>query len=104
MSFWNNLPRPFFVMAPMADVTDVAFRALVAARGAPDVFGPSSSPPTVYLRSPAQRKMRALRPLGQFNSHFPLRRLALRIRYCGICNSLKINGPSWRRYFRQSPG
>ncbi|MBU6388582.1 tRNA-dihydrouridine synthase [Patescibacteria group bacterium] len=25
-------------MAPMADVTDVAFRALVAARGAPDVF------------------------------------------------------------------
>lgn len=36
--FWNNLPKPFFAMAPMADVTDVAFRALVAARGAPDVF------------------------------------------------------------------
>ncbi|MBT9175555.1 MAG: putative tRNA-dihydrouridine synthase [candidate division WS2 bacterium] len=38
MSFWNELPKPFFVMAPMADVTDVAFRALVAARGTPDVF------------------------------------------------------------------
>jgi tRNA-dihydrouridine synthase len=38
MSFWNKLPKPFFVMAPMADVTDVAFRALVAARGKPDVF------------------------------------------------------------------
>jgi len=38
MSFWNKLKKPFFVMAPMADVTDVAFRALVAARGAPDVF------------------------------------------------------------------
>src|SRR5512146_1887432 len=38
MSFWNNLPRPFFVMAPMADVTDVAFRALVAKRGPPDIF------------------------------------------------------------------
>lgn len=38
MSFWNNLPKPFFVMAPMADVTDVAFRALVARRGKPDVF------------------------------------------------------------------
>lgn len=37
-SFWNNLPRPFFVMAPMADVTDVAFRALVAKRGKPDIF------------------------------------------------------------------
>jgi len=37
-SFWTNLPKPFFVMAPMADVTDVAFRALVAKRGKPDVF------------------------------------------------------------------
>jgi len=38
MGFWQELKKPFFVMAPMADVTDVAFRALVAARGAPDVF------------------------------------------------------------------
>lgn len=38
MSFWKDKQKPFFVMAPMADVTDVAFRALVAARGAPDVF------------------------------------------------------------------
>ncbi len=37
-SFWQGLAKPFFVMAPMADVTDVAFRALVAKRGAPDVF------------------------------------------------------------------
>jgi len=36
--FWHNLKKPFFVMAPMADVTDAAFRALVAERGAPDVF------------------------------------------------------------------
>jgi tRNA-dihydrouridine synthase len=36
-SFWKNLPRPFFVMAPMADVTDPAFRALIAKRGKPDV-------------------------------------------------------------------
>ncbi len=37
-SFWNRLAKPFFVMAPMADVTDAAFRALVATRGKPDVF------------------------------------------------------------------
>ncbi|MFA6502950.1 MAG: tRNA-dihydrouridine synthase [Candidatus Paceibacterota bacterium] len=37
-SFWQGLPKPFFVMAPMADVTDAAFRALVASRGKPDVF------------------------------------------------------------------
>jgi len=36
--FWRELKRPFFAMAPMADVTDVAFRSLVAKRGAPDVF------------------------------------------------------------------
>lgn len=36
--FWNNLPKPFFVMAPLKDVTDAAFRALIAKRGNPDVF------------------------------------------------------------------
>jgi len=38
MSFWKKLTKPFFVMAPMADVTDIAFRTLVAKYGAPDVF------------------------------------------------------------------
>lgn len=37
-SFWNELRKPCFVMAPMADVTDAAFRALVAKHGKPDVF------------------------------------------------------------------
>jgi len=37
-SFWNHLPKPFFAMAPMKDVTDASFRALVAKRGRPDVF------------------------------------------------------------------
>lgn len=38
MSFWNQFKPPFFVMAPMKDVTDPAFRQLVAKCGAPDVF------------------------------------------------------------------
>lgn len=38
MSFWNDLPRPFFVLAPMEDVTDVVFRHVVREAGAPDVF------------------------------------------------------------------
>lgn len=37
-SFWNRLPKPFFAMAPMADVTDPAFRRLVARLGKPDVM------------------------------------------------------------------
>lgn len=36
-SFWDRLPKPFFVMAPMADVTDPAYRALIAELHAPDV-------------------------------------------------------------------
>lgn len=35
-SFWEGLDKPFFVMAPMADVTDAAFRKLVAKYGKPD--------------------------------------------------------------------
>lgn len=34
-SFWSNLPKPFFVLAPMADVTDAAFRRLIARCGKP---------------------------------------------------------------------
>ncbi len=37
-SFWDTLKKPFFVIAPMADVTDPAYRALIARTGAPDVM------------------------------------------------------------------
>lgn len=37
-SFWNELPKPFFILAPMEDVTDVVFRHVVQKAGAPDVF------------------------------------------------------------------
>ncbi len=37
-SFWNDLPQPFFVLAPMEAVTDVVFRHVVRRAGAPDVF------------------------------------------------------------------
>ena len=35
--FWNKLPKPFFCLAPMADVTDAAFRSMFAKYGKPDV-------------------------------------------------------------------
>jgi nifR3 family TIM-barrel protein len=35
--FWETLPRPFFVLAPLANVTDAAFRRLIAKYGKPDV-------------------------------------------------------------------
>ncbi len=36
--FWKNLPRPFFALAPMYDVTDAAFRKIIAKYGKPHVF------------------------------------------------------------------
>ncbi len=37
-SFWHELPKPFFILAPMEAVTDVVFRHVVAKAGRPDVF------------------------------------------------------------------
>lgn len=37
-NFWRELPRPFFILAPMEDVTDVVFRHVVSKAGRPDVF------------------------------------------------------------------
>ena len=38
MFSWQSLPRPFFVLAPMHDVTDRAFRQLVSILTKPDVM------------------------------------------------------------------
>ncbi|MFS8158599.1 MAG: tRNA dihydrouridine synthase [Candidatus Roizmanbacteria bacterium] len=37
-NFWQNLPVPFLVLAPMDDVTDVVCREVIARTARPDVF------------------------------------------------------------------
>ena len=37
-NFWHNLKRPIFVLAPMANVTDFAFRTIITKYGKPDVM------------------------------------------------------------------
>ncbi|MGD6845600.1 tRNA dihydrouridine synthase [Bacillus infantis] len=37
-NFWRELPRPFYILAPMEDVTDVVFRHVVSEAARPDVF------------------------------------------------------------------
>lgn len=37
-NFWENLSKPIMVLAPMADVTDVAFRYVIAKHGKPHVM------------------------------------------------------------------
>ncbi|AHB42532.1 tRNA-dihydrouridine synthase [Candidatus Saccharibacteria bacterium RAAC3_TM7_1] len=38
MNIWRDLPRPFFILAPMEAVTDVVFRHVVAKASAPDLY------------------------------------------------------------------
>lgn len=37
-NFWKDLKKPFYVLAPMDDVTDVVFREVVAEVAPPDVY------------------------------------------------------------------
>jgi nifR3 family TIM-barrel protein len=37
-NFWETLPKPFFALAPLANVTDAAFRRIIAKYGKPHVF------------------------------------------------------------------
>lgn len=37
-TFWNELPKPFFALAPMEAVTDIIFRHVVAKAAAPDLY------------------------------------------------------------------
>jgi len=38
MNFWNTLPKPFFCLAPMEDVTNMVFRKVVNHAARPDIF------------------------------------------------------------------
>jgi len=37
-NFWKDLPEPFFILAPMEDVTDVIFRHVIGEAARPDAF------------------------------------------------------------------
>ena len=38
MNIWEELPRPFLILAPMEGVTDIIFRQVIATAGTPDLF------------------------------------------------------------------
>ena len=50
-NFWQTLPRPFFVLAPMEATTDVVFRHVVAQAGRPDVFFTEFTNATGWFRA-----------------------------------------------------
>src|SRR5437879_4355858 len=38
MNIWESLPKPFFVLAPLDDVTDTVFRRMVGECAPPDLY------------------------------------------------------------------
>lgn len=60
-NFWTTLQRPFFVLAPLEDVTDAAFRRLIARCGKPDVMFTefTSADGLFFADKSGQEKLRA---------------------------------------------
>lgn len=64
-SFWEKLPRPFFALAPMEDVTDSAFRRLLAEEAKrPDIFWTEFTSADGLARAPVEGKKALLQKLA----------------------------------------
>ena len=57
-NFWQTLPKPFFILAPMEDVTDVVFRKVVARAAEPDVFFTEFTNSASYFHSIGKESLR----------------------------------------------
>jgi nifR3 family TIM-barrel protein len=100
-NFWNELPKPFFVQAPMDDVTDAAFRRLIARFSGPTIprvmYSEFTTADGLLLASAdGQKKLRrklmfegAERPIvAQLFTSFPERMEAA----AAICRELDFDG------------
>ena len=61
--FWTTLPRPFFALAPLEDVTDAAFRRLIARYGKPDVMFSEFTSADGLVLAPEDGKAKILKKL-----------------------------------------
>ena len=62
-SFWHTLPKPLFVQAPMEDVTDAAFRRLIARYGKPSVMFSEFTSADGLVLAPEDGKAKLLKKL-----------------------------------------
>jgi tRNA-dihydrouridine synthase len=57
-NFWQNLPKPFFILAPMEAVTDVVFRHVIMSASPPDVLMTEFVSSAGYCSSKGQQSTR----------------------------------------------
>ena len=69
-NFWRDLPRPFFVLAPMEDVTDVVFRHVVSEAGRPDVFFTEFTNSDSYCHPEGMKSVRGRLILQKMNNRW----------------------------------
>jgi len=62
-SFWHTLPKPLLVQAPMEDVTDAAFRRLIARYGKPTVMFSEFTSADGLVLAPEDGKAKLLKKL-----------------------------------------
>lgn len=72
MSFWKKLPKPFFALAPLADVTDAAFRRLIAKYGKPDAMWTEFVSADGLALAPAEGREKLLADLMYDESERPI--------------------------------
>lgn len=70
--FWEKLHKPFFVLAPMADVTDAAYRRIIARYGKPDVMYTEFVSADGLVRAPEEGKKKLLKDLSFTEAERPI--------------------------------
>ena len=71
-NFWNKLTKPIFIRAPMADVTDAAFRRVIAKRGKPSVFFTEFVSADGLALAPEEGRKKLLRDLEYTEAERPI--------------------------------
>jgi len=72
MNFWKKLPQPFFALAPLEDVSDAAFRRLIARYGKPDVMFTEFTSADGLVLAPDTGKKKLLKKLLYSESERPI--------------------------------
>lgn len=70
--FWEGLVAPFFIQAPMEDVTDAAFRQLIATFGKPDVVFTEFTSADGLILAPESGKQAILKKLLYSENERPI--------------------------------
>lgn len=72
MSFWDSLKKPIFVLAPMADVTDAAFRRVIAKYGKPDATWTEFVSADGLAHAPEEGRKKLLKDLEYSEAERPI--------------------------------